>query len=159
MRISKEFQKEAVRVWNPKDNTFYPLINFNSFPVLFKVMKKKFPRIFELFYCKNLLQRTWGLPYSMSPQHICSLVCCLPPSSLEASGVLAATRNTLNSCLSVLLCEMKVIMLLTVQVQPLCTFREIFVLFLISQVLVPRVIAMLFGWFYLTRQNVKGSMP
>lgn len=45
-------------------------------------------------------------------------------------------------------------MLLMVQAQPLCTFRERFV-FLVSQVLVPCVIAMLFGWFYLTRQNVK----
>lgn len=63
MRIYKEFQKEAVRVWNPKDSIFYPLIKFNSFPVLFKVMKKTFLKIFELFYCKDLLQRTWELFY------------------------------------------------------------------------------------------------
>lgn len=46
MKIYKEFQKEAGRVWNPKDSIFYPLINFNNFPLLFKV-KKKFPKILD----------------------------------------------------------------------------------------------------------------
>lgn len=46
-------------------------------------------------------------------------------------------------------------MLLTVQVQSVCTFREICV---VSQALVPCVIAVSFGWFYHTRQKVKGSV-
>lgn len=46
MRIDKEFQKEAGRVWNPKDSIFYTLINFNIFPLLFKV--KNVSQDFEL---------------------------------------------------------------------------------------------------------------
>lgn len=52
MKIYKEFQKEAVRVWNPKDSIFYPLNNFNSFPVLFKVKKKSFPKFLNSFTVK-----------------------------------------------------------------------------------------------------------
>lgn len=52
MRIYKEFQEEAVRGWNPKDSIFYPLTNFNCFPVLFKVMKKSFPKFSNSFTVK-----------------------------------------------------------------------------------------------------------
>lgn len=52
MRIYKEFQEEAVRGWNPKDSIFYPLTNFNCFPVLFKVMEKSFPKFSNSFTVK-----------------------------------------------------------------------------------------------------------
>lgn len=64
IRIQEEFQTEAGRVWNPKDSIFYPLLNIDSFPVLFNVQKNVSPN-FELFHCKDLLQRMWfgELPY------------------------------------------------------------------------------------------------
>lgn len=62
----------------PKGQHFLPLINFNSFPVLFKVMRKKFLKIFELFYCKDLLQRTWELFYVVIISKL-AIVCSFPP--------------------------------------------------------------------------------
>lgn len=51
---------EVGRVWNPKDRIFYPFFNVDSFPVLFKVQKKQsVSPNFELFHCKDSLQRTW----------------------------------------------------------------------------------------------------
>lgn len=62
--IQEEFQTEAGRVWNPKDSVFYPLLNIDSFPVLFNV-QKMVPKILNTFHCKDLLQRMWfgELPY------------------------------------------------------------------------------------------------
>lgn len=127
MRTYKEFQKEAVRVWNPKDNTFYPLTNFNSFPVLFKVMKKGFPKFLNSFTVKICYEEC-GDDYLILCLLSTLAVLCVACSPLPW-GEWSTCRYTEHfKFLSVLLCEMKVIMLLMVRVQPLCTFREIFVL-------------------------------
>lgn len=58
---------------------------------------------------------------------ISELEVCAPLSSFLEASVVAILQHV--NVLSVFLCEMKVIMLLKVQVQPVCTFGEIFVLF------------------------------
>lgn len=150
MRIYKEFQEEAVRGWNPKDSIFYPLTNFNCFPVLFKVMKKSFPKFSNSFTVKICYKEGGNyLTLCLIRKLATLLLVSLLPGGWGSSR--HSSHSTLSIPPSVLLYEMKVIMLLMVQVQPLCTFTEMFVLFLVSQVLVPCVIAMLFAWFYLIR--------
>lgn len=150
MRIYKEFQEEAVRGWNPKDSIFYPLTNFNCFPVLFKVMKKCFPKFSNSFTVKICYKEGGNyLTLCLIRKLATLLLVSLLPGGWGSSR--HSSHSTLSIPPSVLLYEMKVIMLLMVQVQPLCTFTEMFVLFLVSQVLVPCVIAMLFAWFYLIR--------
>lgn len=85
MRIDKEFQKEAGRVWSPKDGIFYILINFIIFPLLFKV-KKMFPKILN-FYCKDLLQRMWELAYFLLLSTVEILCATFPLEASVAAGI------------------------------------------------------------------------
>lgn len=96
MRIYKEFQEEAVRGWNPKDSIFYPLTNFNCFPVLFKVMKKSFPKFSNSFTVK-ICYKEGGNDLALCL--ICKLATLLLVSLLP--GGWGSSRHSSHSTLSI----------------------------------------------------------